>query len=238
MRRLFTIALSLLALGGAAGAADLPPAPKLPPMEAEPPWTGFYAGLNVGSGFGSSRNAFTVAGFGLPSFDTSLDGVIGGGEAGYNWQTGPWVLGLEANFEGSGLNGGRNAPCLPPLCGALAASYRQGLSWFGTLRPRIGYALANWLLYATGGAAVGQVETNATVAVGPFVAADRRGGTQDGWTLGGGVEVALAPGWSAKIEYLRLDLGRRTTTYLLNPPISNASRFSANVITTGVNYRF
>ena len=69
-------------------------------------------------------------------------------------------------------------------------------------------------------------------------AADRRGGTQDGWTLGGGVEVALAPGWSAKIEYLRLDLGSRTTTYLLNPPISNASRFSANVITTGVNYRF
>src|ERR1700722_12147494 len=215
MRRLFTIALSLLALGGAARAADLPPAPQLPPMEAEPLWTGFYAGLNVGGAFGSSRNAFTVAGFGLPSFATSLDGVIGGGEAGYNWQTGPWVLGLEANFEGSGLNGGGNAPCLPPLCGALAASYRQGLSWFGTLRPRIGYALANWLLYATGGAAVGQGGRNPTLAGGPFVAADRRGGTQDGWTLGGGVEVALAPGWSAKIEYLRLDLGSRTTTYLL-----------------------
>jgi outer membrane immunogenic protein len=120
----------------------------------------------------------------------------------------------------------------------LAASYRQGLSWFGTLRPRIGYALANWLFYATGGGALGQVETNATASVGPFVAADRRGGTQGGWTLGGGVEVVLAPGWSAKIEYLHLDLGSRTTTYLLNPPISNASRFSANVITTGVNYHF
>ena len=193
MRRLFTIALSLLALGGAARAADLPPAPQLPPMEAEPLWTGFYAGLNVGGAFGSSRNAFTVAGFGLPSFTTSLDGVIGGGEAGYNWQTGPWVLGLEANFEGSGLSGGRNAPCLPPLCGALAASYAQRLSWFGTLRPRIGYALGNWLFYATGGGALGQVETNATAAVGSFVAADSRGGTRDGWTLGGGVEVELAP---------------------------------------------
>ena len=74
--------------------------------------------------------------------------------------------------------------------------------------------------------------------LGPFVAADRRDGTRDGWTLGGGVEVALAPGWSAKIEYLYLDLGSRTTTYLLNPPISNASRLGANVITTGVNYRF
>jgi outer membrane immunogenic protein len=239
MRRLFTIALSLLALGAAARAADLPPAPQLPPLEAEPLWTGFYAGLNVGGAFGSSRNAFTVAGFGLPSFATSLDGVIGGGEAGYNWQTGPWVLGLEANFEGSGLSGGRNAPCLPPLCGAFAASYSQRLSWFGTLRPRVGYALGNWLLYATGGGALGQVETNAAAAVGPFVAAaDRRGGTRDGWTVGGGVEVALAPGWSAKIEYLYLDLGSRTTTYLLTPPISNASRLSANVITTGVNYRF
>ena len=122
MRRLFTIALSLLALGGAARAADLPPAPQLPPMEAEPLWTGFYAGLNVGGAFGSSRNAFTVAGFGLPSFATSLDGVIGGGEAGYNWQTGPWVLGLEANFEGSGLSGGRNAPCVPPLCFCFSAA--------------------------------------------------------------------------------------------------------------------
>ena len=238
MRRLLTIALSLLALGAPARAADLPPVPQLPPLEAEPLWTGFYAGLNVGGAFGSSRNAFTLAGFGLPSFATSLDGVIGGGEAGYNWQTGPWVLGLEANFEGSGLSGGRNAPCLPSLCGAFAASYSQRLSWFGTLRPRIGYALGNWLFYATGGGALGQVETNAAAAVGPFVAADRRGGTRDGWTVGGGVEVALAPGWSAKIEYLYLDLGSRTTTYLLTPPISNASRLSANVITTGVNYRF
>jgi outer membrane immunogenic protein len=128
--------LSLFALGGAASAADLPPAPQLPPLEAQPLWTGFYAGLNVGGAFGSSRNAFTIAGFGLPSFSTSLAGAVGGAEAGYNWQTGPWVLGLEANFEGSGLSGSRTAPCLAPRCGALAASYAQKLPWFGTLRPR------------------------------------------------------------------------------------------------------
>ena len=238
MRRLFTIALSLLALGGAARAADLPPAPQLPPMEAEPLWTGFYAGLNVGGAFGSSRNAFTIAGFGLPSFNTSPAGVVGGGEAGYNWQTGPWVLGLEASFEGSGLSGSRTAPCLAPRCGALAASYAQKLPWFGTLRPRIGYAFGNWLLYATGGGALGQVDTNATADVGSFVATDNRSQTRSGWTLGGGVEVELAPGWSAKIEYLYVDLGSRTTTFLLNPPISNASRFNANVITAGVNYHF
>ncbi|MGB7975636.1 MAG: porin family protein, partial [Roseiarcus sp.] len=104
MRRLVTTALSLLALGSAAAAADLPPAPQLPPLDAAPAWTGFYAGLNVGGAFGSSRNAFSIAGFEPPSFDTSLEGAIGGAQAGYNWQTGPWVLGLEANFEGSGLS--------------------------------------------------------------------------------------------------------------------------------------
>jgi outer membrane immunogenic protein len=230
--------LSLLALGGAARAADLPPAPQLPPLEAQPVWTGFYAGLNVGGAFGSSRNAFNIAGFGLPSFNTPLQGVVGGGEAGYNWQTGPWVLGLEANFEGSGLSGSRTAPCPPPLCGALAPSYAQKLPWLGTLRPRIGYALGNWLFYATGGGALGQVDTNATAAVGSFVATDNRSQTRGGWTIGGGVEVGFAPSWSAKIEYLYVDLGSRTTTYLLDPPISNASRFTANVITAGVNYHF
>jgi outer membrane immunogenic protein len=238
MRRMVTTALSLLALEGAVCAADLPPAPQLPPLDAAPVWTGFYAGLNVGGGFGSSRNAFSVAGFGLPSFDTSLVGAVGGAEAGYNWQMGPLVLGLEANFEGSGLSGSLTAPCLPPLCGVFSASYTQTLAWFGTLRPRIGYALGNWLLYATGGAALGQVGADATAAVGPFIAADNRSQTRDGWTLGGGVEFNIAGGWSAKIEYLYLDLGSRTTTYLQNPPISNASRLNVNVITTGVNYRF
>ena len=238
MRRIFTAALLLLALGGAARAADLPPAPLLPPLEAAPVWTGFYAGLNVGGGFGTSHNAFNIAGFGLPAFDTSLAGVVGGGEAGYNWQTGPWVLGLEASFDGSGLSGGRTAPCPPPLCAAFSASYTQRLSWFGTLRPRIGYAFGNWLFYATGGGALGEVGTNATAAVGSFVATDNHSHTRDGWTLGGGVEVEIARGWSAKIEYLYLDLGSRTRTYLLNPPISDTSHFSANVFTAGVNYHF
>ena len=238
MRRIWIATLSLLALGSGARAADLPPAPDLPPLTAEPGWTGFYAGLNVGGALASSRNAFSIGGFGLPTFNTSPDGVVGGGQAGYDWQTGPWVLGLEASFDGSGLSGSRTAPCLPPLCGAFAARYTQRLSWFGTLRPRVGYALGNWLFYATGGGVLGQAGTTATATYGGFTATDNRSQTRDGWTLGGGVEVALAGGWSAKIEYLYLDLGSRTTTYPLIPPISNTSRLSANVITAGVNYHF
>lgn len=237
MRRVVTTGLSLLALSGGGLAADLP-APQSAPVQTPPAWTGFYTGLNVGGGFGASRNTFSIAGFELPSFDTSPDGVIGGAQAGYNWQTGPLVLGLEANFEGSGLRGGRTTPCVPPFCGVLAASYTQQLSWFGTLRPQIGYALGNWLLYATGGGALGQLDTNATAATGSFFAADNRKATRDGWTLGGGVEVELATHWTAKVEYLYLDLGSRTTMFLLSPAISNASRLTANVITAGVNYRF
>ena len=237
MRRLLTSVLSLFALNGLALAADLPPPPPLP-VEDLPSWTGFYAGLNVGGGFGSSRNAFNIAGFALPSFETSLTGAVGGAEAGYDWQTGPWVVGLEASFEGSGLSGARTAPCLPLLCGALAASYEQKIAWFGTLRPRLGYAVGNWLLYATGGGALGEVGADATATVGPFTAADKRNQTRAGWTAGGGVEVELARNWSARIEYLHVDLGSGATTYLSYPPISNASRVSANVFSAGVDYHF
>ena len=239
MRRIFTTALSLIALESAAAAADLPPAPQLPPLEAQPVWTGFYAGLNVGGAFGSSRNAFTIAGFGLPTFDTPLQGVVGGGEAGYNWQTGPWVLGLEANFEGSGLSGGRTAPCLPPLCGAFAASYAQSLPWFGTLRPRVGYALGNWLLYATGGGALGQVDDQRDrggrpTSSPPTIAARREAAGR--WAAESKSSLRRAGARKSNISIV--DLGSRTTTYLLNPPISNASRLTANVITAGVNYHF
>jgi outer membrane immunogenic protein len=108
---------------------------------------------------------------------------------------------------------------------------------FGTLRPRVGCAFGNWFFYATGGGLLGKFETNATAASGSFIAADNRSGTRDGWMLGGGA-VGFAPGWSAKIEYLCLDLGSRTRTYLRNPPISDTSHLSANVITAGVNYHF
>jgi outer membrane immunogenic protein len=87
-----------------APAADLA-SPLQAPGQAPPVWTGFYAEVNVGGPFGVSRNAFNIPGFEIPSFDTPLVGVIGGAEVGYNWQTGPWVLGVEANFGGSGLRG-------------------------------------------------------------------------------------------------------------------------------------
>ncbi len=237
MRRIVTTVLSLLAPTAAALAADLQ-WPQPAPIQAPPNWTGFYAGLNAGAAFGASRTAFSIAGFEPPSFDTSLSGAIGGAETGYDWQTGGLVLGLAADLEASGLQGRRTAPCIPPLCGAFAASYTQTVPWFGTVRPRIGYALGNWLLYATGGYAFARLDTDASAAFGPFYAVDNRGEMRDGWTLGGGAEIEFAPHWSAKIEYLYLDLGSSTTTFLASPPISSASHLDFSLIRAGLDYRF
>ena len=237
MRRIVTTVLSLLAPTAAALAADLQ-WPQPATTRAPSSWTGFYAGLNAGAAFGASRTAFSIAGFEPPSFDASLWGGIGGAEAGYDWQTGGLVLGLAVDFEASGLQGRRTAPCIPPLCGAFAASYTQTVPWFGTVRPRFGYALGNWLLYATGGYAFARLDTDATAAFGPFYAADNRGETRNGWTLGGGAEVEFAPHWTAKIEYLYLDLGRTTTTFLSTPLISANSCLDFSVIRAGVDYRF
>lgn len=117
MRRVTTAAILLFALGGTALAADLA-APQPAPVLALPSWTGFYAGLNVGGAVGSINNAFNGAGVPFPTFNTPLSGPVGGGQAGYNWQTGSWVLGLEVDFDGSGLRGSQMAPTffLPPGC--------------------------------------------------------------------------------------------------------------------------
>ncbi|SDQ89829.1 outer membrane immunogenic protein [Rhizobiales bacterium GAS113] len=236
MRRIIAAALALLAIDAAASAADLPlrqPAT----LPAAPSWTGFHLGLNAGGAIGEGRSDFNLAGFRPPSFGISSRGAVGGAEAGYDWQAGPLVLGLEADFELSGLQGSRTTPCLPPICGLVTATYTQKLPWFGTLRPRIGYSGGSWLLYATGGFAYAQLDTDATAAFGPFVATHNRSETRNGWTLGGGAEVEFAPRWTAKIEYLHVDLGRRTTTFVL-PSFSNASRLDFNLVRTGVNFHF
>jgi outer membrane immunogenic protein len=120
----------------------------------------------------------------------------------------------------------------------LAATFTQKVPWFGTIRPWIGYAAGNWLLYATGGYAYAQLDTDATAAVGPLVAANNRNETRNGWTLGGGVEVEFASHWSAKIEYLYVGSRSQHHDVSRRPLNSNTSRLDFSVIRTGVDYRF
>lgn len=258
MRRMLVTAGALAVLiGSPALAADMPL--KAPPPPPSCTWCGWYVGGNIGAGWGRSTGNFVAAtpifgpaiAAGIVPFNLGLrpTGAIGGGQIGYNWQSGVWVYGLEADIQDSGVRRSVSlAPGVAPLSTISNAS--DALDWFGTVRGRIGVtARPNWLLYATGGLAYGQTKDSdqifnpaIPVAGGNFVGNVSQ--TRAGWTLGGGTEWMFAPKWSIKAEYLYMDLGRSTATLLDttgNFPASSLTyqfthRYS--IARVGVNYHF
>jgi outer membrane immunogenic protein len=121
----------------------------------------------------------------------------------------------------------------------------QKIDWFGTVRARAGIlASPRVLLYATGGLAYGDVRTSETIGLAGFGFSNTE--TRVGWTVGAGIEGAIGGNWTAKLEYLYLDLGRTSGTFLTTIPAlgggflaSNySSRITDNVLRVGVNYRF
>lgn len=204
-----------------AGAADLSVAPlyKAPPAQVTQAynWTGFYFGANGGGGWGHSF-------WSAQSTGIDLSGGLAGGTAGYNWQVGSAVFGLEGDIDWSGLDGTRtSAPC-PVGC-------TISDSWLSTVRGRIGLAFDRVMPYITGGLAAGDVR-----AATPGFAGGSS--TNAGWTVGGGLEVALPGNWSAKAEYLWVDLGSFNCGVGCNlSPTDNVS-LHGNVFRAGVNYHF
>jgi outer membrane immunogenic protein len=214
-------ALAGIALAGAAAAADLPPRygqpiPKAPPMyPAIYNWTGFYLGINGGGGFGHSTWDSTGG------FDVS--GGVVGGTIGYNWQTGPWVFGLEGDIDWSNISGSTNVLC------PLGCTTRN--DWLGTARGRVGYAFDRIMPYLTGGLAFGNIK-----AATPFLPGKDE--TNAGWTIGGGLEVALTGNWSAKAEYLYVDLGKTNCGLGCSAFVVDNASFTTHLLRGGVNYRF
>lgn len=266
MNRIFTgIAAIASLLTTSAFAADLAPRTytKAPaPIAAVYNWTGFYIGGNVGYSWGRSGNSETLSSVatGAPLFTNTsrndVNGVIGGGQIGYNWQVTNWVLGLEADIQGSGEKGSSNVICV--ACGSgpsdLTSNLTQKLNWFGTFRGRAGVLVVpTVLLYATGGLAYGEVDTGGSIT-GPTlqvplatVAFPGASSTRAGWTAGAGVEGAIGGNWTARLEYLYMDLGTVSagpiaTTILgtTRTPLaaSYSSHFTDNILRVGVNYKF
>ena len=252
-----TILAALLALGPASAfAADLPArtytkAPMMAPINT---WQGFYIGGNVGYGWGNSGTDFT----GLPStvifnvaptsLDTKPKGVIGGAQIGYNWQMGSLVTGLEADIQGSDMKGSATRSPVSlidtgPLTGS-SQSADQRLSWFGTVRGRLGITVTpTVLLYATGGLAYGEVKGSANTffdETASWPASIRE--TKVGWTAGAGAEWMFAHQWSAKVEYLYLDLGN--VSAISNNPLTAGAQVNYtwknqdHIVRAGVNYHF
>jgi outer membrane immunogenic protein len=214
-------------MAGAASAADLARKAPPPPVTKAPAyvpftWTGAYIGINGGGGFGRSKWS------GLPS-SFNVNGGLVGGQIGYNWQFGQLVYGLEGDGNWTDLRGSANpAGCLN---GTGTTTCRTRNDFISTIRGRVGYAWDRWLPYATGGLAVGNIR--ATVP--GFTGIDK---TDAGWTVGGGVEYALAPNWSVKAEYLYVDLGKDTCSTMCGLPMGNNVGLTTNIVRAGVNYRF
>jgi outer membrane immunogenic protein len=217
MKRLVLASLGVLAVAtmmGSANAADMARRHAMPtkaPLYAAPyNWTGLYVGINGGGGFGTSDVATVPSG----SFNTS--GGLVGGTIGYNWQMGQTVFGLEGDIDWTNLRG--SGACAGTIC-------ETRNSWLSTARGRIGYAFDRFLPFVTGGAAFGDIQNNIT---GVGTATE----TKAGWTLGGGVEAAIAGPWTAKIEYLYADLGRGASV------LGSDASFKTNIVRGGLNYRF
>lgn len=253
-KSLNAVVLLAVLTGTPALAADM--ALKAPPPPAPAyNWTGFYMGLNLGYSFGNERTNWTVAGVPVGTTSAKMDGILGGGQAGYNWQSGSWVLGIEADIQGTGERGTSTIsrsvttdPCFPvavcPITTTAALSNQEKLSWFGTVRGRLGVTPTDRaLIYATGGLAYGEVQTIGSETVAGATVAGSTNTTHAGWTVGGGVEWALwgSNNWTAKVEYLYVDLGTVNNTFAgIAPftPISTSAHITDNVVRAGINYRF
>ena len=207
MSRFVSGALALIAAGltTSAQAADYggPAAYTGKPLFDGFSWARPYLGVNLGYAWGSVANN-----------PTKPSGFVGGVQAGYNWQSGAFVFGLQGDIQATGAE-------------ETFAPWKFSNPWFGTVRGRAGYALNNILFFGTGGLAFGELRATT------FGVSEAH--TSAGWTLGAGAEVGLgfAPNWSAKVEYLYVDLAN--SNFVITGA-SNGYRFG--LIRAGVNYRF
>jgi outer membrane immunogenic protein len=248
MRRLsaaFIAGVSAVAFAQIASATDLPL--KAKPIVTGYSWTGFYAGVNGGYGVGRGPSGLTNFLNPPPGtlqiadswyFDPA--GALGGVQAGYNYQIDHWVIGVEADIQATDQ---KDSVCR--LCTAAIGytNVEQKIPWFGTMRGRIGWAAGPIFSYFTGGWAYGQIQTDLSLsAVGFPTTSGAAHETKSGWTIGTGVEAALAGNWTAKVEYLYMSLGSTEV-----PFTNSGSGFSRTMVTSdirdriirvGLNYRF
>ncbi len=236
---------ALVAFSVSASAADLPARmpTKAPPYVPPYSWSGLYVGVNLGGSWGRQDNTLeTITGVIDATNSNHIDGVIGGGQIGFNWQYNQWVVGLEADIQGSGQKGDGSF-FIPAVIGATVVpatsiSYEDKLNWFGTVRGRIGWAFDRWMPYFTGGWAFGHGEVNGTTAIGATATSFSGSKDYSGWTVGGGVEWAFYDRWSAKLEYLYIDFGDGPTVAVSPTRNILSDKLTDNIVRAGLNYKF
>jgi opacity protein-like surface antigen len=226
------LAIALFTVALPAHAADLTNAP--PPAPAAYSWTGAYVGVNFGGVF--NREDVTTP-FGLAA--TNPGGAVGGAQLGYNYQFSSWLLGIEAEFDGTDAQGSTNfvgpATAGPGTSTSLAVFGDH--RWYATLSGRVGYAMGSLLLYAKGGGAWMNADYKLGVTTSGVTVNSSIANTRTGWNAGVGLEYPLFPKWSAKLEYDYLDFGTSTLN-LADVAIPASFKTQVNEIKIGLNYHF
>lgn len=238
-------------------------------------WTGFYAGVNVGGGWSRTSASYAANDPASAFVDAALNfaangdrfngaGILGGVQAGYNYQFDRrWVAGLEADFQGTNISGSSTTQYITGFANTTASN---SIGYFGTFRGRLGYLATDRLMaYATGGLAYAQLnnKTSLNVANGgviivglggssvvctpaqPVCFAGSSTSVTPGWTVGGGLEYALAGNWSVKGEYLYANFRDSVTAVAPAPiaplaPSTYGAKFNTdlNIARVGLNYQF
>jgi outer membrane immunogenic protein len=231
MRKILLASVALAAVSAPALAADLPSRKYEPaaPVVYAPvfTWTGFYVGLNAGVGFSQSNNT-TVTDFGPVTPGTytysqgNNNGFVGGAQAGYNWQTGQFVFGVETDIQYADLGNKHD------FGGYYYGGSSNNGNYFGTVRGRVGYAFDRALIYVTGGLAYGDIGGG----IG-------NSSTKAGYTVGGGLEYAFTNNWTAKIEGLYVNIDRGNAIYY-GPTytVHESKNTDFGVVRVGLNYKF
>ena len=191
------------AASGSAAAADLPRGPA--PYYPPPASIYNWTGPYAGLNLGYEWSKVT-------NNVTEPSGIAGGGQIGYNWQLGQFVFGVETDIQASAADD-------------TFAPYKFSNPWFGTLRGRAGFAINNVMLYGTAGLAYGELK-------GEFFGLEEDK-TLVGWTAGAGIEYGFTQNWSAKLEYLYMDLSSRTYSIT---GVDNG--LHSSFLRLGVNYHF
>ncbi len=232
MKSAFLVGAAIAALSLPAFAADMPThkaPPPIPVAMAPYSWTGLYVGIEGAGSFGNSVENYIVSGASTSAF--SVNGVMGGGTIGYNYQVGSFVFGLEADLSGGSMTGST-------ICRDGVSTCATKSTWLATERGRLGYAIDRTLLFVTGGFA--EADVSAQVST-PSVGSNTETYTRSGYALGAGVEYALTQNWTVKADYLYVGLSNHSY-FLTNPlPTSALSRnvpYSENLVRIGVNYKF
>ena len=221
----------------APGGSLLPYMPRSPgPANGPWNWDGLYAGINYGGGAGRASQSDIL--FDRGHYDVS--GGLIGGTVGYNFQHGSLVYGVEGDLDYTTIKGATsgNTTVFGPCGLTTSINCDTKLNWLGTARARIGVAVDRLLPYVTAGAAFGSLKSSEGEP--PFGLFGSGTSTRVGWTAGAGVEARLDDRWSAKLEYLYVDLGNREgfVEQLGALSLSESVSFRTHILRSGLNYKF